>query len=152
MYEINFQGHFCNASFDRPRRLTNHVKKAHPVNAQEQSILEKKMLTKPRAETRRAYKLSQKINAILTYFLFAHLGYFKAAACAVIECNIKSKGTFDPWLANREHLIKMYFTYPRFRNKKKIRIKRGRFHAQEEMLYMRFLYRRKVLKLPVSQH
>lgn len=106
---------------------------------------------RPLKKKRTAYTLPKKINALFSYFLLAQCGFFRPADCAASENDVK-RGTFGPWLADRYHLIRLYFAYPEFRKKDKLKSKKGRFHAQEEDLYLRFLYRRQVLKLPVSQN
>ena len=62
-----------------------------------------------------------------------------------------AKGTFDPWLANRDEIVSLYLTYPQFRRKKKIVIGKGKYPLQEQKLYLKFLYRRQALKLPASR-
>ena len=85
------------------------------------------------------------------YFLLLQQGYIQPGLVTAHKLGIP-KGTFDPWLSDRERLVQTYLTYPSLRKKKKIRFTRhGKFRKEEEKLYLAFVYRRSVLKLPVSR-
>jgi len=109
------------------------------------------ILTKPPKQTRKAYTLTDKVRAILLYFVMLNACFLTPGKCAAVHLNIK-KGTIDNWIAAKESILYRYLTYPNLRHKKRIRICRGKFHAEELLLYSRFVHRRKVLKLPVSQN
>jgi hypothetical protein len=123
----------------------------HPEEFYKQVDVEETILTGPKPKKRRAYKLKQKLYAILFYFILAGQGFIKPGAVTAHKLGIP-KGTFDPWLADRDYLFRVYLTYPFLRKSKRISVSsKGKYHEEEQELYLKFCYRRAVLKLPVSQ-
>ena len=150
MYNI-YKGKFCDTVFEKTASRNRHMKKFHPIEYEAQVDKEAGVFDTPAPKRRVRYSLSQKIRAILLHFMLLSDGYLQPGAVTSHSLNVP-KGTFDKWLAGRQGLLQLYLTYPCLRRKKKICIApRGQFHEAEEALYLKFVYRRSVLKLPVSQ-
>jgi hypothetical protein len=144
-------GGYCDYSCAGNRQLGGHVKRRHPAEFNRQKKIEDEILAKPKVAKRTAWTLADKVRAIVFYFTLVQQLYLRPGAIAAHSLGVP-KGTFDPWLADKEELLSLYLTYPGYRKKKRIVVTSGKFAEQEQELYLAFLYRRKILKLPVSQN